>query len=84
MIEMFGQNYFDHLKRNEPYHAISHGDTDISAVGRFHNRDAVLEWLGRSKTNGEDCAVIEFFNPIEIAVRGMTMKWRSNYWAKNS
>jgi hypothetical protein len=85
MIEMFGQNYFDHLKLNEPYHAISNGDTEIPAVGRFHNRDVVLEWVGRSKRNGEDCAVIEyqaFFNPIEIAVGGMTMKGRSDYWGQ--
>ena len=85
MIEMFGQNYFDHLKLNEPYHAISNGDTEIPAVGRFHNRDVVLEWVGRSKRNAEDCAVIEyqaFFNPIEIAVGGMTMKGRSDYWGQ--
>jgi hypothetical protein len=85
MIEMFGQNYFDHLKLNEPYHAISNGDTEIPAVGRFHNRDVVLEWVGRSKRNGEDCAVIEyqaFFNPIEIAVGGMTMAGRSDYWGQ--
>ena len=85
MIEMFGQNYFDHLKLNEPYHAISNGDTEIPAVGRFYNRDVVLKWVGRSKRNGEDCAVIEyqaFFNPIEIAVGGMTMKGRSDYWGQ--
>jgi hypothetical protein len=85
MIEMFGQNYFDQLKLNEPYHAISNGDTEIPAVGRFHNRDVVLQWVGRSKRNGEDCAVIEyqaFFNPIEIAVGGMTMKGRSDYWGQ--
>ena len=85
MIEMFGQNYFDQLKLNEPYHAISNRDTDIPAVGRFHNRDVVLEWVGRSKRNGEDCALIEyeaFFNPLEIAVGGMTMKGRSDYWGQ--
>lgn len=85
MIEMFGQNYFDHLKLNEPYHAISNRDTDIPAVGRFHNRDVVLEWVGRSKRNGEDCALIAyeaFFNPLEIVVGGMSMKGRSDYWGQ--
>jgi hypothetical protein len=85
MIEMFGQNYFDQLKLNEPYHAISNRDTDIPAVGRFHNRDVVLEWMGRSKRNGEDCALIAyeaFFNPLEIAVGGMSMKGRSDYWGQ--
>lgn len=85
MIEMLGQNYFDQLKLNEPYHAISDRDTDIPAVGRFHNRDVVLEWVGRSKRNGEDCALIAyeaFFNPLEIAVGGMSMKGRSDYWGQ--
>lgn len=85
MIEMFGQNYFDQLKLNEPYHAISDRDTAIPAVGRFHNRDVVLEWVGRSKRNGEDCALIAyeaFFNPLEIAVGGMSMKGRSDYWGQ--
>ena len=85
MIEMFGQNYFDHLKLNEPYHAVSDRDTDIPAVGRFHNRDVVLEWVGRSKRNAEDCALIAyqaFFNPLEIAVGGMTMRGRSDYWGQ--
>jgi len=85
MIEMFGQNSFDHLQLNEPYHAISNADTDIPAIGRFHNRDVVLEWVGRSRRNGQDCAVIEyqaFFNPLEIAVGGMTMNGRSDYWGQ--
>ena len=85
MIEMFGQNYFDHLKLNEPYHAISNVDTDIPVVGRFHNRDVVLEWVGRSRRNGQDCAVIEyqaFFNPLEIASGGMSMNGRSDYWGQ--
>ena len=85
MIEMFGQNYFDHLKLNEPYHAVSNGDADMPGVGTFHNRDVVLEWVGRSKRNGEDCAVIEYqayFNPIEITAGGMLMRGRSDYWGQ--
>jgi hypothetical protein len=85
MIEMFGQNYFDQLRLNEPYHAISNGDTAIPAVGSFHNRDVVLEWVGRSRRNGQDCAVIDyqaFFNPLEVATGGMTLKGRSDYWGE--
>lgn len=77
MIEKFGQNYFDQLKLNEPYEVISDDDTDMPGLGTFHNHNVVLEWVGRSKRNGDDCAVIEyqaFFNPIELAVGGMTMK----------
>jgi hypothetical protein len=43
MIEMFGQNYFEHLKLNQPYHIISNQDVNLPEVGKFHNRDVVLE-----------------------------------------
>jgi len=85
MIEMFGQNYFDQLKLNQPFHGVGSGDVDMPGVGKFHNRDIVLQWLGRSRRNGQDCAVIQyqaFFNPIEISVGGMNMKGRSDYWGE--
>jgi hypothetical protein len=85
MIELFGQNYFDHLKLNEPYHIVSDQDVNMPGVGTFHNRDVVLEWIGRSQRNGQDCALIRyeaFFNPLEIATGGMTLKGRSDYWGQ--
>jgi hypothetical protein len=85
MIEMFGQNYFDHMRLNEPYHSISNEDTTMPDVGTFHSRDVVLEWIGRSQRNGQDCALIKyqaFFNPVEIANGGMTLKGRSDYWGE--
>lgn len=85
MFEMFGQNYFDHLKLNEPYHAISNDSIDLPGVGKFQNRDVVLQWIGRSKRNGQDCAVIQyqaFFNPLEIANGGITLNGRSDYWGE--
>ena len=84
MIEMFGQNYFDLLKLNEPTHSGS-GDVAMPEVGTFHNRDIVLTWIGRSMRNGQDCALIRyqaFFNPLEIANGGMTLKGRSDYWGE--
>lgn len=85
MIEMFGQNYSDHLKLNEPYHIISNQDIAMPGVGTFHNRDVVLEWVGRSRRNGQECALINyqaFFNPLKIEVSGMTLKGRSDYWGQ--
>jgi hypothetical protein len=85
MIEMFGQNYFDNLKLNEPYHILSNQDANMPGVGTFHNRDVVLQWVGRSSRNAHDCAVIQyqaFFNPLEISVGGMNMKGRSDYWGE--
>lgn len=85
MIEMFGQSYFDNLKLNEPYQILSNQDVSMPDVGTFHNRDVVLEWIGRSQRNGQDCAVIKyqaFFNPLEIVNGGMTLKGRSDYWGE--
>jgi hypothetical protein len=85
LIEMFGQNFFDHLKLNEPYHVISNQDLKIPDVGTFQNRDVVLEWVGRSQRNGQDCALIKyqaFFNPVEIVNGGMNLKGRSDYWGE--
>ena len=85
MLEMFGQNYFDHLKLNEPFHILSDQNVNTPGVGTFHNRDVVLQWMGRSRRNGEDCALINyeaFLNPIDISVVGMTLKGRSDYWGQ--
>jgi hypothetical protein len=85
MIELFGQNYFEHLKLNQPYHIASDQSVNMPDVGTFHNRDVVLEWIGRSLRSGQDCAVIRyqaFLNPVEISNGGMTMKARSEYWGE--
>jgi len=85
MLEMYGQNYFDHLKLNEPYHSMSNEDVAMPEVGTFHVRDTVLEWIGQSQRNGQGCALIRyrsFFNPVEIATGGMTLKGRSDYWGE--
>jgi hypothetical protein len=85
MIEVFGQNFFEHLKLNEPYHASFNQDVNMPGVGVFNNHDVVLEWIGRSQRNGQDCAVIKyeaFFNPLVIANGGMTLNGRSDYWGE--
>jgi len=84
MIEHFGQDFFEHLKLNVPYHAqAAPDDVNMPGVGVFHNHDVVLEWVGYCKRNAEECAVISyqaFFNPLEITNAGMVMKARSDYW----
>jgi hypothetical protein len=85
MIEQFGQNFFEKLKLNQPYHSASADDVNMPGVGTFQNRDLVLEWIGRSQRNGQDCALIEyraFLNPLEIVNGGMTLKGRSEYWGQ--
>jgi hypothetical protein len=85
MLEFFGQGYFEHLKLNEPYHVLSNQDVKMPGLGTFQNHDVVLEWVGRSQRNGQDCVLIKyqaFFNPLEIANAGMTLKGRSDYWGE--
>jgi hypothetical protein len=83
MIEDFGQNYFDHLELNKPYKVAADQSLKMQSVGTFNNHNVTLTWLGNSKRNGQDCALIQyqaFFNPLEISNAGMNMKARSDYW----
>jgi hypothetical protein len=85
MIEMFGQDQFERLTLNTPYRLLWGQNVNMPGVGTFHNRDVQLTWIGRSRRNGQDCAVIEyraFFNPLQIANGGMTLKGRSHYWGE--
>jgi hypothetical protein len=85
MIEMFGQDQFAHLELNAPYRLLSANDVHMPGVGKFHNRDVQLTWIGRSQRNGQECAVIEYrayFNPLQIANGGMTLTGRSHYWGE--
>jgi hypothetical protein len=83
MFETFGQAYLDKLHLNQPFHTLVDQDMKLPGVGTFQNRDVVLEWVGRSWRNGQDCALIQyqgFLNPVSIDAGGMTMKARSDYW----
>jgi hypothetical protein len=85
MIEEFGQDHFDRLHLNVPLHAGSSDDVNMPGVGIFHNRDIILEWIGRSQRNGQDCALIRFeafLNPVEIVNAGITLKGLSSYWGQ--
>jgi len=85
MMEMFGQDYFDRLKLNEPSSLGGDQDVIMPGVGTFRNKKVVLEWIGFSRRNGQDCALIQyqaFFNPLNIANGGMTLLGRSDYWGQ--
>jgi hypothetical protein len=85
MIEFFGQDFFDHLELNVPFHVNEAHEVKIPGIGTFQNRDIVLAWIGRSRRNGETCAVIDyhaFLNPLELAIEGMKMQGRSEYWGQ--
>jgi len=85
MIESFGEDYFDRLKLNVPLHISTDQDVNMPGVGTFHSRDTVLEWVGRSERNGQECALIDyraFFNPLQIATSGVTIEGRSDFWGE--
>jgi hypothetical protein len=85
MMESFGQGFFEKLHLNEPFHGGSEEAMKLPGVGTFQNRDVVLEYVGRSRRNGQDCALIKyqaFLNPLEITNGGMTLKARSDYWGE--
>ena len=57
----------------------------MPAIGTFHNQNGILEYVGLSQRNGQQCAVIDyraFLNPVQIAMSGMTMQARSDYWGE--
>ncbi len=85
MIELFGQQYFEKLALNQPHRAMGNQDVQMPGLGTFHNRQVMLEWVGRSQRNGQDCAVIDyraFGNPLNVAAGGMKLQARSDYWGQ--
>ena len=84
-LDMFAHTPLEHLKPNEPYRLLSSQTVDMPGIGSFQNRDVQLTLTGRSRRNGQDCAVIDyraFFNPLSIANGGMTLTGRSHYWGQ--
>lgn len=84
MLELYA-SYLNRMQPNQPWHPISAADTHMPGVGTFHNRDVVLEWIGRGQRNGRECALVRyqaFFNPLQLANAGMTLHGRSDYWGE--
>jgi hypothetical protein len=85
MFEWFGQGFFDRLQLNQPLQILNNQDVNMPAIGTFHNQNGILEYVGLSQRNGQQCAVIDyraFLNPVQIAMSGMTMQARSDYWGE--
>jgi hypothetical protein len=83
MFDAFSQHYLDKLKLNEPLHVVPGHAMNLSGLGSFQNHDVTLEYIGRSRRNGQPCALIEyraFFNPVRVATGGVTLNARSDYW----
>jgi len=83
-IEGLAWMYFDKLELNKPVKAgIFNNKYDLAGMGSFENKNMILTWIGVSKMNDEECALIDyrtFNNPLEFASGNMEMKGRSHYW----
>lgn len=86
MMERFGQDYLGQLKPNEAYrpHAKAE-DVPLAGGGTFRNRQVELVWLGQSRMNGKNCALIQyraFLNPLDLRTGGFAAKGKSSYWGE--
>jgi hypothetical protein len=84
MLEGFALAYPDKLELDKPYHASS-GDAALAGAGNFQNRDIQLTLVGRTKRNGEECALVNYsalFNKLKVDTGGITLTGRSNYWGQ--
>jgi hypothetical protein len=85
MLEAFGESQFPHLRLNQPYQVARRQDLALPGIGTFQNRDVQLTWVGRSRRNGVDCAVIDytaFSNPLRIDAGGVRISGLSHYWGQ--
>jgi hypothetical protein len=83
MFDLFAGAQFPNLKLNEPYRIASPETVNVPGVGPFSNRDVQLVWVGKSRRNGRNCAVIDYsgyINPLQIINGGMDLKGQSRYW----
>jgi hypothetical protein len=84
MFEGFAENNFDKMSLNVPYHVPSETDP-LAGAGQFENKDIQLTWIGISKRNGQQCALIDykaFFNKLAIKGAGFELVGRSHYWGQ--
>lgn len=82
MLESFGQEFFEKLSLNVPHH-MGAGTAPLAGTGQFENKDVELTWVGISRRNGQECAVIRYdsyFNKLAMKGPGLDMVGRSHYW----
>lgn len=85
MLESFGEDQLAHLKLNEPHPLVREQDVALAGAGTFHNKDVQLTWVGKSRRNGRDCAVIDFtafFNRLRVDAGGVGLTGLSHYWGE--
>jgi hypothetical protein len=84
MLESFGQGSFDKLSLNAPYR-MAPSTVPLAGGGEFENKNVELTWIGVSRRNGQQCALIDysaFFNKVSIKTAGFELTGRSHYWGQ--
>ena len=84
MFESFGQEFFDKLSLNVPYRMES-STMALAGGGEFENKNVELTWIGVSRRNGQQCALVDynaFFNKLTVKAGAIELTGRSHYWGQ--
>lgn len=84
-FDVFAYEYWDSLKLNAEFRAVTANLEMEIAFGTFENRDTRITWIGITEINNEICAILRFSvmnNPLNLEYRNMLMKGRSHYWGE--
>lgn len=83
-FEGLSRGYTDSLELNKEFRVKDAGqEMDLPGGGKFQNRDVRITWLGYTRKNEKNCAIIKFSvlnNPLSVDNEQLKMKGRSNYW----
>ena len=84
MFESFAQDFFDKLSLNVPYR-MEASTMPLAGGGEFENKNVELTWIGVSRRNGQQCALIDynaFFNKLTVKTAVIELTGRSHYWGQ--
>lgn len=84
-FDVFAYEYWDSLKLNAEFRAVTANLEMGIAYGTFENRDTRITWIGITKINNGICAILKYSvmnNPLHLEYGNMLMEGRSHYWGE--
>jgi hypothetical protein len=57
----------------------------LAGGGEFENKNVELTWIGVSRRNGQQCALVDynaFFNKLNVKTGALDLTGRSHYWGQ--
>lgn len=85
-FDVFVYPYWDSLKLNTVFNTHNFdGEVNIANDGIFENKEIQLKWIGVTKFNNEQCAIIKYSQmngKLKLDLENMSMKGRSHYWGE--